>query len=816
MHTRDRLSRIAAITLLSAGILPIPSRAQSIPAFSGADGAAGFLTGGRGGIVYHVTSLAGDTSAAATAFGSLKYGLNDANFLVGGVAQPRTIVFDVGGTIWLGGWDTQSRLSISSHNVTIAGQTAPGGINIMGGLVKYSPATNATYPNGGNVILRNVTIAPGYGARSFNADPNLVPRDFPDSYVYDAIDIAGSNFMVDHVSTAYATDETISANEISNNITIQYSNISQGQNYPQGDAEATGTVYTGHALGSLLQAGSDMKISVHHNLYAHQKGRLPRVGSEVGTGAHNDFRNNVFYNWLSTAGGGASAQPSFNKFVGNYYLAGPGGEDPVGGASTDITTRAGGTGIFNGSNATGTRVYHSGNFKDINKNGSEEFSTALTNADFGSSTFVTEGSFSTPYYGVTDSASAAYNRVLDYMGANWWTRDGVINTLDERIINEVRTGTGMIKAWADDPYNSDPNEGVEWRTMRNAPTVARALDWDTEPSIGYGAGDGMPTWWELAHGLNPNAHDHNGDFDNDGYTNIEEYINEVAAWPAPQAINWTGGNSRYALINNWDIKWQPSRFDMVLITTGTATVDAVGQHANIIRVGGGGAPAVLAITAGWLEVAQELEVKSNGTVNWSGGLLSRTNLKLNTSGRMTLTPGGDKTLQASALSVDSTSTLDLADNDLVVNDPVSFTSVRALVLAGRIIFTTGGSQTLAIFDNALVGATHFNGTPIDPDAVVGKYTYFGDINIDGQVTGDDYTLIDANLNTDPVSGLEWLRGDANLDGIVTGDDYTIIDANLGLGVGSPLAASRASVPEPSLPLLILLSSLLHRRARRHT
>ena len=59
--------------------------------------------------------------------------------------------------------------------------------------------------------------------------------------------------------------------------------------------------------------------------------------------------------------------------------------------------------------------------------------------------------------------------------------------------------------------------------------------------------------------------------------------------------------------------------------------------------------------------------------------------------------------------------------------------------------------------------------------------------MDGQVSGDDYTVIDANLNTTPAAGLAWLSGDANLDGAVTGDDYTVIDANLGLGVGNPLA-----------------------------
>src|ERR1044072_1791571 len=156
------------------------------------------------------------------------------------------------------------------------------------------------------------------------------PGDFPVSYVYAAIDISGTNTMIDHVSTMYATDETISANELANNVTIQYSNISQGQNYPQADAEASGTTYTGHALGSLLQGGSNAKISVHHNLYAHQKGRLPRVGTEAskltvpGVGAYNDFRHTVFYNCPGTAGSGASAQPSFNNFVSNFYRAGPG------------------------------------------------------------------------------------------------------------------------------------------------------------------------------------------------------------------------------------------------------------------------------------------------------------------------------------------------------------------------------------------------------------------------------------------------------------------------------------------------------------
>jgi hypothetical protein len=67
--------------------------------------------------------------------------------------------------------------------------------------------------------------------------------------------------------------------------------------------------------------------------------------------------------------------------------------------------------------------------------------------------------------------------------------------------------------------------------------------------------------------------------------------------------------------------------------------------------------------------------------------------------------------------------------------------------------------------------------------------------------------------------MAWLSGDANLDGTVTGDDYTVIDANLGLGAGSPLASSRISldaVPEPSALLILSIGAMtisLRQRAR---
>ncbi len=661
------------MALFAAGVFGFNSASAQLPAFPGADGAGGLATGGRGGVVYHVTKL--DQNYSDAGEGTLRYGLNDANFTVGGVVQPRTIVFDVGGTFWLGrfgadrghdnGWDTQSRLNLGSH-VTIAGQTAPGGVTIMGGVLKA---------NGDNLIMRNVTVAPGYGLRNFaKPDEGIepTPGDFPDSYVYDALDISGTNMVFDHLTALYATDETVSANEEADDITLQYSILAQAQNYPQADAEGSGVRYTGHALGSLFQMGTAANLSVHHNLYAHMKGRLPRVGTESGDltdfneGAYNDFRNNVFYNWFDTAGTGASGQASQNNFISNFYLAGPGGddvtqlpgEDGIAGTLDDtaeVTPKDGGTDLFNG-NGFRSRVYHEGNVKDTNKDGDPDDAVATDNLDYRLSNWQTEAFLQTPYRGVTDSAEDAFARVLQNAGAfgNVDTIDpGVVN-VDARLRNEVHNGTGKILAWADDPFNDDPNEGTEWRallalradlTTGSAP-FTRPAGWDTDR-------DGMPDPWELAHGLNPDAQDHNGDFDNDGYTNLEDYLNEIAAIPAPVVLQFTNanGNGRYEEIGNWTTGiWQPTRFDDAEINAGNVTVDSVGQHASTLVVGTDAAiPVRLDIHDGWLMVEQQLTIGVSATVELAGGELYTTALSKQPGGVFDLTGG---TLHAGVVDFD--------------------------------------------------------------------------------------------------------------------------------------------------------------------
>ncbi|MFT3787881.1 MAG: hypothetical protein QM770_17205 [Tepidisphaeraceae bacterium] len=770
------------------------------------------VTGGRGGIVYHVTKL--DKNYSDTGPGTLRYGLTDSNF--SGAA--RTIVFDVSGTFWLGrygaekghdnGWDTQSRYNLGS-NITIAGQTAPGPVYIMGGVVKA---------NGSNTILRNVTVAPGYGMRNFSKPEDGVyptPGDFPDSYLYDAIDVSGQNQMIDHVSTMYATDEHISCNEATRNLTVQYSNISQGQNYPQWDAEGGG--YTGHALGSLLSGGdaaSAAAITFHHNLYAHQKGRVPQVGSISGSqGGYFDFRNNVFYNWLGTAGtkGGTTSL----NLVNNFYLAGPGGDNPVGGTSTGITTASGGTGVL----GTSSTVYRNGNLLDSNKDGDANDGAALS-AGGASGALWMNGT--NTYLGTTDSALAAYNRVLNYMGANWWTRDGVVNTPDERIINETRTGTGKIVAWADDPFNTDSAEGTEWRQMlsyRADPTTGaapynRAANWDTDQ-------DGMPDAWEAKHGLNPAVANNNADFDSDGYTDLEEYINDLAAWPAAETIVFNGAtNSRYAQITNWDANatagvidnWQPSRYDTAKINSAGVVVDSVGQQAGTLLVGNdAGSSGGLIVSSGWIEVGT-LRVGSasgsTGTLNLTGGEMRVGALvRIQSTGSVQF--GGGKLAIGNSGIVDYAGSSPLATLRLQL--ALGMTAGTGIVPSGNAL----PGQAIGSAEASALGLTNFAGEGVDSTTVLLKLTWLGDANLDSNVNFADLLILAANYGNIGV----WTSGDFNYDDTVNFTDLLLLAANYGQPVTGSLegdwALALSIVPEPGTSGAVGVAGLFGlRRARR--
>ncbi|MEA2707575.1 MAG: fibronectin-binding autotransporter adhesin, partial [Phycisphaerales bacterium] len=112
----------------------------------------------------------------------------------------------------------------------------------------------------------------------------------------------------------------------------------------------------------------------------------------------------------------------------------------------------------------------------------------------------------------------------------------------------------------------------------------------------------------------------------------------------------------------------------------------------------------------------------------------------------------------------------------------------------------------------------FAGQTINGASTIAMYTYAGDANLDGFISGDDYSTIDFNAGS---SADGWVNGDFNYDGIVSGDDYSTIDFNYA-AQGAPFPTSGSAglsgvtaVPEPAaLGLFGLAAAGLLARRRR--
>jgi hypothetical protein len=192
-------------------------------------------------------------------------------------------------------------------------------------------------------------------------------------------------------------------------------------------------------------------------------------------------------------------------------------------------------------------------------------------------------------------------------------------------------------------------------------------------------------------------------------------------------------------------------------------------------------------------------------------------LLLQAGGTASVTPGGNRTLVVKSLTI-SGGRLDLGDNAMVVEytgaSPIgtwngsSYTGLSGLIALGRsdghwdgpgIVttqtnavgnsdYTTIGiaeaSDALGVFgsDTAL-----FNDQTVDSSAVLIKYTYGSDANLNGVVDIDDYGLIDFNTSTGG-SLHGFYNGDFNYDGLANIDDYGTVDFTYSIQ-GAPIAAA---------------------------
>ncbi len=260
---------------------------------------------------------------------------------------------------------------------------------------------------------------------------------------------------------------------------------------------------------------------------------------------------------------------------------------------------------------------------------------------------------------------------------------------------------------------------------------------------------------------------------------------------------------------------------VILTLNGYTQTFAPGAVSSIQFAGRGGND-IINVNSGALTFNADARdaLGTSATINIASGVnvvfnASQHLAALNLAGSATATfaSNGNRLLDTVILSLASQSSLDLNDNDLVVANG-NFFDLQSLVFSGYadspdsnktgIVSArgqrAGGSTILALFDNALTNFPDWpagSGNTIAANAIVGHYTLLGDTNMDGQVSAQDYTAIDANIGTSVDPGIAWFYGDTNFDGTVTAQDYTAIDANLGMSLAQlPLALAAKGFTEP--------------------
>lgn len=398
-------------------------------AFPGAEGFGAHAKGGRGGRLLAVTNL--DDSGP----GSLRWAIDGRG--------PRTVIFKVGGTIEL-----KKALQIREPFITIAGQTAPGD-----GICLKGAQDTLTLLDTHDVIVRGLRVRTGH-----TGDKEANEGDCITAY-------SAENFIIDHCSASWGTDETLSCTQTCDRYTIQWCVIAEGLDYYN------------HSMASLL--GGD-RSSWHHNLFAHCGTRNPRF---CGT-CRSDFRNNVIYDWNSAAGYGDFREVNY---VGNYLRPGP---------STKQKKL-----MF----ITGDSVLMPGSlFLQGNMILGHENLTADNRLGTGCDPDVFAAKpFAMPPV-ATQPVGKARDLVLAKVGATAPARDAV----DARLVEEVRNGTGRI-------IRTEKDLPEAWPKYKTAPAPIDSLD------------DGIPDEWKLAHGLPLSDATLAAKVNEDGHTNLEVYLNSL-------------------------------------------------------------------------------------------------------------------------------------------------------------------------------------------------------------------------------------------------------------------------------------------------
>jgi autotransporter-associated beta strand protein len=199
--------------------------------------------------------------------------------------------------------------------------------------------------------------------------------------------------------------------------------------------------------------------------------------------------------------------------------------------------------------------------------------------------------------------------------------------------------------------------------------------------------------------------------------------------------------------------------------------------------------------------------------------------------------GLPKAITLTTLATNSTGKFDLADNSMVIRN-MTPVQVRSLVQGsfnlGHWNGATGLNSSTAATDArgatglgyataGFLSKSSFKGvSPLSGTDVLVRYTYYGDADLSGATTLDDFTLFLIGLQN---GGTTWVQGDFDYSGLTTLDDFnlflrgyqqqgaplealeSLIDGTtLNAAERSNMLAALQAIPEPNVAMLLTFAS----------
>jgi|GEM_PF-2743257 len=225
------------------------------------------------------------------------------------------------------------------------------------------------------------------------------------------------------------------------------------------------------------------------------------------------------------------------------------------------------------------------------------------------------------------------------------------------------------------------------------------------------------------------------------------------------------------------------------VSLADSTAVDVASGAALSMVGGvSGATAQLSKTgAGQLNVGSvsvaaidvaggTVRLQNNGT---SSGLVSTKSV--------TLAAATSVDVTNNAVTVDYVSTSPLADVRVLIQSAYA----GGAWTGDGVKTTLGASVGVGYAEASSLSAVPALFGTTDGSTLLVRGTLYGDANLSGTVSLDDFTALAANFG---LSG-NWVDGDFNYDGSINLNDFTPLAANFGLSV--PAEGARGAVPEPA-------------------